>query len=93
VRAHLDDCASANGPIRVIPGSHRHGRLSTDAARALREQCGAFECIARQGDVLAMRPLLLHSSPKARAQAPRRVMHFLFGPKELPCGLKWYRAV
>jgi Phytanoyl-CoA dioxygenase (PhyH) len=93
VRAHLDDCGSANGPIRVIPGSHRHGRLSTDAARALREQCGAFECIARQGDVLAMRPLLLHSSPKAQAQAPRRVMHFVFGPKELPCGLKWYRAV
>ena len=23
VRAHLDDCGSANGPLRVVPGSHR----------------------------------------------------------------------
>jgi hypothetical protein len=40
-----------------------------------------------------MRPLLLHSSSRAQAQAPRRVLHFLFGPRELPCGLTWYRAV
>ena len=93
VRAHLDDCGSANGPLRVVPGSHRHGRLSPEAARALREQRGAFECIARRGDVLAMRPLLLHSSSKAQAKAPRRVLHFLFGPGALPCGLKWHRAV
>ena len=90
VRAHLDDCGSANGPLRVVPGSHRHGRLSPEAARALREQRGAFECIARRGDVLAMRPLLLHSSSKAQAKAPRRVLHFLFGPGALPCGLKWH---
>jgi ectoine hydroxylase-related dioxygenase (phytanoyl-CoA dioxygenase family) len=93
VRAHLDDCGPANGPLRVVPGSHRHGRLSTEAARALREQHGAFECTARRGDVLAMRPLLLHSSSKAQAHAPRRVLHFLFGPGQLPCGLKWHRAV
>jgi ectoine hydroxylase-related dioxygenase (phytanoyl-CoA dioxygenase family) len=93
VRAHLDDCGSANGPLRVVPGSHQHGRLSTEAAGALREQRGALECIARRGDVLAMRPLLLHSSSKVQAHAPRRVLHFLFGSKELPCGLKWHWAV
>jgi hypothetical protein len=93
VRAHLDDCGSANGPLRVVPGSHRHGRLSSEAAKALREQDGPFECTARRGDVLAMRPLLLHSSSKAQAHAPRRVLHFLFGPEQLPCGLKWHRAV
>lgn len=93
VRAHLDDCGPANGPLRVVPGSHRHGRLPTEAARALREQRGAFECTARRGDVLVMRPLLLHSSSKAQAPARRRVLHFLFGPRQLPCGLKWHRAV
>ena len=93
VRAHLDDCGSANGPLRVVPESHRQGRLSAEAAKALREQRGEFECVARRGDVLAMRPLLLHSSSKAQAQAPRRVLHVLFGPKELTCGLKWHRAV
>jgi hypothetical protein len=40
-----------------------------------------------------MRALLLHASSKARAKAPRRVLHFLFGPEEVPCGLKWHRAI
>jgi ectoine hydroxylase-related dioxygenase (phytanoyl-CoA dioxygenase family) len=93
VRVHLDDCGSASGPLRVVPGSHRHGRLSAEAARALRDQRGEVECVARQGDVLLLRPLLLHSSSKAQSPAPRRVLHFLFGPQELTCGLKWHRAV
>lgn len=29
VRIHLDDCGESNGPVRVIPGSHLRGRLST----------------------------------------------------------------
>src|SRR5207237_89348 len=28
VRVHLDPCDSENGPLRVIPGSHRSGKLS-----------------------------------------------------------------
>jgi hypothetical protein len=94
VRVHLDDCAADNGPLRIVPGSHRYGRLSVEAATALRDQRGERECLARRGDVLAMRPLVLHASSKARAKAPRRVLHFVFGPEELlPCGLKWHRAV
>ena len=93
VRAHLDECGTANGPLRVVPGSHRHGRLSTETAKALREQVGVVECIFRRGDVLVMRPLLLHSSPRARVPGSRRVLHFLFGPSELPCGLRWHHAV
>lgn len=27
VRVHLDPCGPENGPLRVIPGSHRRGRL------------------------------------------------------------------
>ena len=93
VRVHLDDSGLASGPLRVVPGSHRHGRLSAEAARTLRDQRGEIECVARQGDVLLLRPLLLHSSSKARSPAPRRVLHFLFGPQELTCGLKWHRTV
>jgi len=93
VRVHLDDCGSESGPLRVVPGSHRHGRLSAEAARALRDQHGEVECIARQGDVSLLRPLLLHASSKTQSPAARRVLHFLFGPQELTCGLKWHRAV
>ena len=93
VRAHLDDCGPESGPLRVVPRSHRHGRLSADATTALRQRHGEVECIARRGGVIVMQPLLLHASSKARAHSRRRVLHFLFGPPELACGLRWHRAV
>ena len=93
VRAHLVDCGPESGPLRVVPRSHRHGRLSADAAKALRERHGEVECIALRGGATAMRPLLLHSSSKARTRSRRRVLHFLFGPPELACGLRWHNAV
>src|SRR5262249_30460236 len=27
VRLHIDDCGVDNGPLRVVPGSHRNGRI------------------------------------------------------------------
>src|SRR5262249_49948259 len=93
VRVRLDDCGPESGPLRVVPRSHRHGRLSADEAEALRREHGEIECLSRRGGVLAMRPLLLHASSKARAESRRRVLHFLFGPSVLPCGLSWHRAV
>jgi len=38
---------------------------------------------------LLMRPLLLHASSKSSGSSRRRVLHFLFGPPVLPCGLRW----
>jgi ectoine hydroxylase-related dioxygenase (phytanoyl-CoA dioxygenase family) len=93
VRAHLDDCGTENGPLRVVPRSHRHGRLSADVTKALREQYGEVECTCPRGGVVVMRPLLLHSSSRARTPSRRRVLHFLFGPRELTGGLRWHRAV
>ena len=37
LRLHLDDCEESNGVLRVIPGSHRQGKLdgnATDACKA-----------------------------------------------------------
>ena len=34
-----------------------------------------FECLASRGGVIAMRPLLIHSSSRARVGEPRRVLH------------------
>ena len=93
VRVHLDDCGPESGPLRVVPRSHRHGRLSADQAKALCDEHGELVCTGLRGGVLAMRPLLLHSSSKTRVQSRRRVLHFLFGPSELTCGLRWHRAV
>jgi ectoine hydroxylase-related dioxygenase (phytanoyl-CoA dioxygenase family) len=93
VRIHIDDCGLENGPLRVVPGSHRHGRLGNVAGQQLRVVAGEAPCPARSGDALLMRPLLLHASSKAIAPGRRRVLHVLFGPASLPFGLEWTHAV
>ncbi|WP_222423703.1 phytanoyl-CoA dioxygenase family protein [Lysobacter antibioticus] len=94
VRLHLDPCESDDGPLRVVPASHRHGRLGMAQARALRARSGEVECSAQPGDLLIMRPLLLHASSKAaRPQGRRRVLHFLFGPREPGYGLRWSMTI
>lgn len=93
VRVHLDDCGAEAGPLRVVPGSHRAGRLDGDEAQALRAAHGETVCTAAHGDALLMRPLLLHASSRAKSPARRRVLHFLFGPANLPQGLVWNHVV
>jgi ectoine hydroxylase-related dioxygenase (phytanoyl-CoA dioxygenase family) len=85
VRVHLDPCDTQDGPLRVVPGSHRQGVVRNPAAMGYTERV----CLAQMGDVLAMRPLLLHASSKASGTSRRRVLHVLFGPAELPSGLAW----
>ena len=89
VRVHLDPCGPDDGPLRVVPGSHRHGVVSDTAAAALRDVSGEVVCLAPQGAVLVMRPLLLHASSKGGGESRRRVLHFVFGPRALPAGLHW----
>jgi hypothetical protein len=93
VRLHLDDSVTSNGPLRVVPGSHRRGRLASAQVKAARDESGEITCTVPRGGVLLMRPLLLHSSSKAQVSAPRRVLHFLFGAPALPLGLTWHTAV
>ncbi len=75
LRVHLDDSTSLNGPLRVLPGTHTRGVLSDDAIHELAALTPAVECLVPQGGVLAMRPLLVHSSSKSHADLPRRVLH------------------
>jgi ectoine hydroxylase-related dioxygenase (phytanoyl-CoA dioxygenase family) len=93
VRLHLDGCVQNNGPLRVVPGSHRNGRLDSAAARRLRDQLGEVSCPVEKGGVLLLRPLLLHASSKASSPGHRRVLHFLFGPASIGYGLRWQDAV
>ncbi|HEX8956577.1 MAG TPA: phytanoyl-CoA dioxygenase family protein [Burkholderiaceae bacterium] len=89
LRLHLDFCGPDDGPLNVVPGSHTVGRLSDEQALRLRDEIGEEPCHANRGDILAMRPLLLHASSRSRGTSKRRVLHFLFGPAELPLGLAW----
>lgn len=89
-RVHLDDATEANGPLRVIPGSHRHYPMGEDPAR----EPVAVHCQA--GDVLLMRPLLTHASGHSKPEAGlhRRIVHFeCAASPELPDGYHWHTFV
>ena len=93
VRLHLDTCGTDNGPMRVLPGSHAHGRLSdkelhswTARAREL-----AVDCEVPAGGAVVMRPLILHASAAATGEGHRRVIHLEYAAEELPGGLEWHQ--
>ncbi len=75
VRVHLDDSTHANGPLRVLPGTHRGGVLPHDEIQRLAGAAMPVECVAASGGIVAMRPLVVHASSKARDAKPRRVLH------------------
>ena len=92
VRLHLDDCSVSEGPLRVVPRSHQQGRMCETAMHEARSTHGEVICVAQRGDALLMRPLLLHASSKSTGERPRRVLHFVYGPRDLPLGLGWART-
>jgi len=75
LRVHLDDSTQRNGPLRVLPRSHRFGVLAADEVQDLARQLTPFDCIVQRGGVLAMRPLLVHASSKSIDASSRRVLH------------------
>lgn len=90
LRLHLDCCDEDNGPLRVIPGSHRAGVLD-DCDMAVAVADGQeHTCLSGRGGLLAMRPLLLHASGSARLPGRRRVIHLEFAASSLPGGLEWH---
>jgi Phytanoyl-CoA dioxygenase (PhyH) len=89
IRLHLDDCTPSNGPLRVIPGSHTSGRLSAADIATIRARTAEHLCVADAGDVLALRPLLLHASSPATEPGHRRVLHIDYACEPLPAGLEW----
>ena len=93
VRLHLEPCGTVDGPLKVIPGSHRFGRVTEQQIQAIRTAMPEVTCTSEAGEALAMRPLLLHSSPKARGNSRRRLLHLVFGPGSPGHGLQWQHAV
>jgi ectoine hydroxylase-related dioxygenase (phytanoyl-CoA dioxygenase family) len=87
VRIHLDHVTEENGPLKVVPGSHRTGKaLTLDLARPA-------HILANRGDVLLMCPLLAHCSGKSHPETTRhrRILHLEFAAAlDLPDGYLWH---
>jgi len=90
LRLHLDDADEANGALKVIPGSHKLGRIEAKDMDDVKQMALPVTCCVRQGDALAMRPLLLHSSSSSATPSHRRIVHLEFSSVELPGDLEWY---
>ncbi len=89
LRVHLDDAGADNGALRVLPGTHLRGRIPAAEIPRLAREITPVICAAARGDVLLMRPLLLHSSPISAAPQHRRVIHLEYTTENLPGGLEW----
>jgi ectoine hydroxylase-related dioxygenase (phytanoyl-CoA dioxygenase family) len=75
LRFHFDDSTVENGPLRVLPATHKLGVLSDDAIHDLAARLKPVDCVVGKGGILAMRPLITHASSKSAADMPRRVLH------------------
>ena len=93
IRVHLDECGPDNGPLRVIAGTHRAGKLSDrDLAAAVADR-DAVELYVPRGAMLLIRPLLVHSSSAAVETRHRRVLHIELAPEESISPLRWHTAL
>jgi ectoine hydroxylase-related dioxygenase (phytanoyl-CoA dioxygenase family) len=92
VRLHLDDANECNGALRVLPGTHRQGRVTPQQIEVLRHTQPDVLCAAHAGDAMIMRPLLLHASSQSASGAHRRVIHIEYAAFVLPSGLQWHET-
>ena len=91
-RVHLDPSTRSNGGLEVALESHRDGLLTRSEIQPRTRGRSVAACSAHPGDVLIMRPLLLHRSLPGAEPSRRRTVHFEYSSAELPPGLDWAHA-
>jgi hypothetical protein len=88
LRVHFDDVDGESGALEVVPGSHRSGVLPVDAIREV-PLADYRPCLAARGDVLLMRPLLLHRSGRRKSDGHRRVLHVVYASEHVAGEPRW----
>ncbi|MBC3909913.1 phytanoyl-CoA dioxygenase family protein [Undibacterium umbellatum] len=95
LRIAMDAANHENAALKVLAGSHRHGKLMGRQLGANVDnvaQADMHACTMQEGDVLLMKPLLLHASDKALNAGQRRVLHLEFSASALPAPIQWAEA-
>jgi hypothetical protein len=89
IRVHLDPVDATNAPLRIVPGSHRLGRLPEASIKHLVEDRGERECLANRGDVWLYATPIVHGSRAADPPRRRRVLQVDYAAVDLPPPLRW----
>ncbi len=77
IRLHLDPNTTNNGPLKVLPGTHKLGVLcANEIAKLSRER--AVTITGGVGSAMVMRQLLVHASSKVVQPETRRVLHIVY---------------
>lgn len=90
IRIALEDSDRHNGALNIIPRSHKLGILDKKAIDRFAQTESDLYCSMKAGDILVMRPLILHSSPKSTSDRERGTIHLEYSNAKLPSGLSWY---
>jgi ectoine hydroxylase-related dioxygenase (phytanoyl-CoA dioxygenase family) len=86
LRLHLDDSTQENGPLRVLPSTHKLGVLKDEEIERKVPEGTPIDCIGARGSIVAMRPLLIHASSKSTSPIPRRVLHIEYAASPMMGG-------
>ena len=76
----LDDFTESNGALRVVPGSHRWGKLPEPGAKVP----GEMLVTGKAGTVVVMNAHMWHGGTDNRTSLPRRAMHIYFTRGDKP---------
>jgi ectoine hydroxylase-related dioxygenase (phytanoyl-CoA dioxygenase family) len=81
----LDDFTPDNGTLRVVPGSHRWGRLPQQAlADPLADHPGQVLLTGRAGDLMVLNAHLWHAGTANRTSRPRTALHAFYCRRDKP---------
>lgn len=81
LRVHFDDASVESGGIAIVEGSHARGRIADAEIRKIPlDSFRQYDC--RSGDVLLMKPLVVHRSGRSTRAVRRRVLQVLYAPRD-----------
>lgn len=89
LRIHLDAVDERNAPLRIVPGSHRLGRLPEAAIGRVVTTLGERLCLAERGDVWLYATSIVHASFAADPPRRRRVLQVDYSADAAPGPLAW----
>ena len=89
LRVHLDAVDERNAPLRIVPGSHKLGRLPEGEIERVVANFGERLCLAERGDVWLYATSIVHASLAADPPRRRRVLQVDFSADATPGSLAW----